>query len=134
MPLNITAFFWSVFSRIWTECEPETTLYLDNFHAVYPHNQIWYRSKNFFISLTNFINSHNKFSNSLAYPFEITCWINLAKTSKSNQRWNKLDFQSFSTLFQRWYFVENESWADICLSTLFQRWNEVAFSTLIWIS
>ena len=26
------------------------------------------------------------------------------------------------TLFQRWYWFENESWADVCLSTLFQRW------------
>ena len=26
------------------------------------------------------------------------------------------------SLFQRWNLFENESWADVCLSTLFQRW------------
>ena len=25
-------------------------------------------------------------------------------------------------IYQRWNLVENESWADVCLSTLFQRW------------
>ena len=33
-----------------------------------------------------------------------------------------VDCQRSSTLFQRWYLVENESWADVHLSTLFQRW------------
>ena len=33
-----------------------------------------------------------------------------------------VDRQRSSTLFQRWYLVENESWADVHLSTLFQRW------------
>ena len=29
-----TEFFWSVFSRIWTEYRPEKTPYLDTFHEV----------------------------------------------------------------------------------------------------
>ena len=31
--VQIRSFFWSVFSRIWTEYGPEKTPYLDNFHA-----------------------------------------------------------------------------------------------------
>ena len=34
-------------------------------------------------------------------------------------------------LFHRWNSVENESWADVCLTTLFQRWNTVDRVTLI---
>ena len=51
-------------------------------------------------------------------------------TLTSNQRWNKVDRQHLSTLFQRWYLVKNQSWADLYLLTLFQHWNVVAFSTL----
>ena len=43
-------------------------------------------------------------------------------TQQTHQRWNNVDRQLSSTLFQRWYLVENESWADIQLSTVFQRW------------
>ena len=32
--VQIRSFFWSVFSHIWTEYEPEETPYLDTFHAV----------------------------------------------------------------------------------------------------
>ena len=39
--------------------------------------------------------------------------------------------QQSSTLFQRWYLVENESWADVHLSTLFQRWQNNIKTTLI---
>ena len=39
--------------------------------------------------------------------------------------------QRSSTLFQRWYLVENESWADVHLSTLFQRWQNNIETTLI---
>ena len=35
-------------------------------------------------------------------------------------------------LFQRWYLVKNEIWANLRLSRLFQGWNEVVFSTLIY--
>ena len=42
----------------------------------------------------------------------------------------RVDCQHSSTLLQHWYLVENESWANIYLSTLIQRWNEVLFSTL----
>ena len=45
-----------------------------------------------------------------------------ANTSTLNQRWNNVDRQRSSTLFQCSYLVENESWADGHLSTLFQRW------------
>ena len=48
-----------------------------------------------------------------------------ANTSTLNQRWNNVDRQ-------RWYLVENESWADVLLSTLTkQRWNNVDRVTLI---
>ena len=58
--------------------------------------------------------------------------LNPANTSTLNQRWNNVDRQRSSTLFQRWYLVENESWADVCLSTLFQCWqNNVDRFTLI---
>ena len=46
-----------------------------------------------------------------------------ANTSTLNQRWNNADRQCSLTLFQRWYLVENESWADVYLSTLFQCFN-----------
>ena len=36
-----------------------------------------------------------------------------------------------STLFQRWYLAENESWADVHLLTLFQRWQNNVETTLI---
>ena len=39
--------------------------------------------------------------------------------------------QRSSMLFQRWYLVENESWADVHLSTLFQRWQNNVETTLI---
>ena len=54
-----------------------------------------------------------------------------ANTSMLNQRWNSVDRQRSSTLFQRWYLVENESWADVCLLTLFQRWQNKVETTLI---
>ena len=50
---------------------------------------------------------------------------------QTHQRWNKVDRQRSSTLFQHWYLVENESWAKVHLSTLFQRWNNVDRITLI---
>ena len=53
-----------------------------------------------------------------------------ANESTSNQNWKKVDCQHSSTLLQRWYLVENESWANIYLATLFQHWIEVIFSTL----
>ena len=43
-------------------------------------------------------------------------------SQQTHQRWNNVDRQCSSTLFRRWYLVENESWADVHLSTLFQRW------------
>ena len=55
-----------------------------------------------------------------------------ANTSMSNQLWNNVDCQRSSTLFQRWYLIENESSAGVYLSTSFQRWNEVVFSALIY--
>ena len=37
---------------------------------------------------------------------------------------------SWSTLFQRWYLVENESWLDVHVSTLFQHWQKNVQTTL----
>ena len=54
-----------------------------------------------------------------------------ANTSTLNRCWNNVDRQRSSTLFQRWYLVENESWADVHLSTLFQRWQNNVETTLI---
>ena len=54
-----------------------------------------------------------------------------ANTSTLNQPCDNVDRQRSSTLFQRWYLVENESWADVCLSTLFQRWQNNVEITLI---
>ena len=36
--VQIQSFFWSVFSRIWTEYGPEKTLYLDTFRSVLKTN------------------------------------------------------------------------------------------------
>ena len=49
-------------------------------------------------------------------------WNSTANTSTLNQLWKNVDYQHSSTLFQRWNLVENESWADVYLSTLFQHW------------
>ena len=38
---------------------------------------------------------------------------------------------SQQTLFQRWYLVKNENWADVHLSTLFQRWQKNVETMLI---
>ena len=54
-----------------------------------------------------------------------------ANRSTLNQRWNNVDRQSSSTLFERWYLVANESWADVCLLTLFRRWQKNFETTLI---
>ena len=54
------------------------------------------------------------------FNVEETPWIKL-------RRFN-VDYQ---TLFQRWCLVENESWVDVCLSTLFQRWQNNVETTLI---
>ena len=56
--------------------------------------------------------------------------LNQGNISTLNQPWNNVDRQHSSTLFQRWYLVENESWADVCLSTLFQRWQNNVETTL----
>ena len=47
------------------------------------------------------------------------------QAQQTHQRWINVDRQHSSTLFQRWYLVENESWANVHLSTWFQRWNNV---------
>ena len=56
---------------------------------------------------------------------------NPANTSTLNQRGKNVDCQHSSTLFQRWYLVENERWADVHLSTLFQRWQNNVETSLI---
>ena len=54
-----------------------------------------------------------------------------ANKSTLNQLWNDVDRrQRSSTLFQRWYLVENESVAEVCLSALFQRWQNNVETTL----
>ena len=52
-------------------------------------------------------------------------------TSTLNQRWSNVDRQHSSTLFQRWCLVENESWANVHLSTLFQHWQNKVETMLI---
>ena len=54
-----------------------------------------------------------------------------ANTSTLIQRWNNVDRQRSSTLFRRWYLVENESWADVHLSMLFQHWQNNVETTSI---
>ena len=52
-------------------------------------------------------------------------------TQQTHQRWNNVGRQRSSTLFHRWYLVENESWADVHLSTLFQcRQNNVEATSI----
>ena len=76
------------------------------------------------------------------FLFILTCCFNLlfhavtfipANTLTLDQRWNNIDPQRSSTLFQRWYLIENESWVDIHLSTLLQRWQNNVETTLIEI-
>ena len=52
-------------------------------------------------------------------------------SQQTHQRWNNVDRQRSSTLFRRWYLVENESWADAHLSTFFQRWQNNVETTSI---
>ena len=54
-----------------------------------------------------------------------------ANTSTLNQPCDNVDRQRSSTLFQRWYLVENESWADVHFSMLFQRWKNNVETTSI---
>ena len=54
-----------------------------------------------------------------------------ANTSTLNRHGNNVDYQRSSTLFEGWYLVENESWADVHLSTLFQRWKKNVEATSI---
>ena len=56
--------------------------------------------------------------------------LNQRNISTLNQPWKNVDRQHSATLFQRWYLVENESWAGVCLSTLFQRWQNNIETTL----
>ena len=46
------------------------------------------------------------------------CCFNVGKTTLKQQRFNVDEV----TLFQSWNLGEKESWADVCLSTLFQCW------------
>ena len=62
---------------------------------------------------------------SVAVFFLIVFSINFeigAPSQQTHQRWINVDHQRSSKLFQRWYLVENESWTNVHLSTLFQRW------------
>ena len=54
-----------------------------------------------------------------------------ANTLALNKRWNNVDCQRLSMLFQRWYLVESESWADAHLSTLPQHWQNNVEATSI---
>ena len=62
-------------------------------------------------------------------------YLNLSQ--ETHQRWNNVDCQRSSTLLQRWYLVENKSWVDVHLSTLFQRWQkniEATSTELRWFN
>ena len=53
-------------------------------------------------------------------------------TSKEKgQRWNNVDRQFPLNLFYQWYVVENESWTERCLLSLFQRWQDNIETMLI---
>ena len=64
----------------------------------------------------------------LTFPFK-KCYL-----STLNQRTNNIDRQRSSTLFQRWYLAENETWANVHLSALFQRWQNNVDTRLIELS
>ena len=71
-------------------------------------------------------------------PIYLSCW-------KSSEKWflepimKEYEFRcfpankslTFINVVQRWYLVENESWADVHLSTLFQRWRNNVETILI---
>ena len=60
-----------------------------------------------------------------------TYYTHPANTSTLNRRWNNVDRQASSMLFQRWYLVENESWGDKHFSKLFQCWQNNVETTSI---
>ena len=60
-------------------------------------------------------------------PFQET---SLAPKKSSLRAWLRRFNVDEQMLFQRWNLVENESWADVCLSTLFQRWQDNVETTL----
>ena len=49
-------------------------------------------------------------------------WSIVDRITSMKRRW--------TNLFQRWNLVENESWANVCLSTLFQSWQNNVETTL----
>ena len=66
-----------------------------------------------------------RFSNLIKKRLIPSKHINVESTLK--QRWSS----TFIDVVSRWYLVENESWADVHLSTLFQRWQNNVETTLI---
>ena len=64
------------------------------------------------------------------YPINFHIWVfgHTLLTQQTHQRWINVEttlivyVHTSVSLFQRWYLVENESWADVCLSMLFQCW------------
>ena len=69
---------------------------------------------------------------SLAWIFHGTFGLSfLANTSALNQRWNNVNSQRSSTLFQRWYLVGNESWADVDSTLIKQHWKNYVHSVSV---
>ena len=52
-------------------------------------------------------------------------------TQQTHQRWINIETTLIVNIHQRCYLVENESWADVHLSTLFQRWQNNVETTSI---
>ena len=68
-------------------------------------------------------------------------FIDVVSTLKNNVETTLIELRRFNVdepmLFHRWNLVENESWADVCLPTLFQRWQnnvETALIELHWFN
>ena len=84
-----------------------------------------------FFCLSSQFNFHSLFLQGALMRIHFITVVFPGITQQTHQRWNNVDRQRSSTLFQRWYLVENESWADVHLSTLFQRWQNNVETTLI---
>ena len=68
--------------------------------------------------------------------FNVEIWLKMkVELTHVYRPYFKVDKITFNVsewrLFQCWNLVENESWADVCLSTLFQRWQNNVETTLI---
>ena len=80
-----------------------------------------------YVEITS-INEHRLI---LSFSSKYPRWNDADERWRSTLNQRCVDRQRSSTLFQRWYFVENESWADVHFSTLCQCWQNNTESTPI---